>query len=102
MCIEYRHPDKEERPNFEGIMLVLLMQDRLILSIPEEDLSTHPLAGTIGAPLEAGEKCMKNFKWPIKLMIKLNDLQLTSKDTNAQALLHIIELFFFLFIKMFL
>ena len=35
-------------------------------------------------------------------MIKLNDLQLTSKDTNAQALLHIIELFFFLFIKMFL
>ena len=62
MCIEYRHPDKEERPNFQGIMLVLLMQDRQILSIPEEDLSTHPLAGTVGAPLEAGEKMYQKLQ----------------------------------------
>ena len=52
----YRHPDKDERPCFQDIMLMMLKQDKEILSIPEEDVTTHPLAGAIGATLEAGEK----------------------------------------------
>ncbi len=36
-------------------MLTLTGTKEAVLSIPEEDSSTHPLAGVLGAPLEAGE-----------------------------------------------
>ena len=36
-------------------MLTLVGSEKMVLNIPEEDSSTNPLAGVLGAPLEAGE-----------------------------------------------
>lgn len=58
----FRHPDKDERPTFQELMLSMIMQDKIILAIPEEDLATHPLAGTIGATLEAGQKMYEKLQ----------------------------------------
>ena len=43
------------RPSFRDIMLTLVGSEEMVLNIPEEDSSTNPLAGVLGAPLEAGE-----------------------------------------------
>ncbi len=43
------------RPGFRDIVLMLVGSEEMVLSIPEEDSSTNPLAGVLGAPLEAGE-----------------------------------------------
>ena len=51
----YRNPQSRERPDFSGIMLVLLKTNKSICVIPEKELGTHPQAGVLGAPLEAGE-----------------------------------------------
>ena len=37
-------------------MLQLLQNDKTLLSIPEDALSTHPQAGILGATLKAGEQ----------------------------------------------
>ena len=55
VIIFFRNPETRERPDFNDIMLVLLRTDKNILVIPEKDLATHPQAGVLGAPLEAGE-----------------------------------------------
>ena len=34
----------------------------MVLNIPEEDSSTNPLAGVLGAPLEAGENMYTNLQ----------------------------------------
>ena len=49
-----RHPDPRRRPGFHDIRLVLSQLDQSILEIPDEDLSTHPQAGELGAEMEAG------------------------------------------------
>ena len=50
-----RHPESSERPSFRDIVLTLASGEKNVLNIPEEDSSTNPLAGVLGAPLEAGE-----------------------------------------------
>ena len=57
-----RHPIPRERPNFHDIMLVLLQEDKSIYDIPDEDLSTHSDAGTLGADLQAGEKMYEKLQ----------------------------------------
>ncbi len=52
MC---RHSESSQRPGFRDIVLMLVGSEEMVLSIPEEDASTNPLAGVLGAPLEAGE-----------------------------------------------
>ena len=60
--ISVRHPDPKKRPGFNDIMLVLLQNDQSLLNIPEEDLSSHPQAGVLGASLEAGENVYKTLQ----------------------------------------
>ncbi len=50
-----RHPENSQRPAFRDVALSLARGEAMVLSIPEEDSSTNPLAGVLGAPLEAGE-----------------------------------------------
>ena len=51
MC---RNPVAAERPSFRELLLTLLNIPEAILSIPQEALDTHNLAGVLGSPLEAG------------------------------------------------
>ncbi len=51
----HRHPQTIVRPGFRDVVLTLVGNEEVVLSIPEEDSSTHPLAGVLGALLEAGE-----------------------------------------------
>ena len=50
-----RHPETALRPSFRDVVLTLVGSAEMVLNIPEEDSSTNPLAGVLGAPLEAGE-----------------------------------------------
>ncbi len=50
-----RHPESSQRLVFRDVVLTLVGSEKMVLSIPEEDSSTNPLAGVLGAPLEAGE-----------------------------------------------
>ena len=43
------------RPKFSDLALILVSDRKVVLAIPQEELTTHPLAGVLGAPLEAGE-----------------------------------------------
>ena len=52
MC---RNPIARERPSFQNIVLLLNQSEQVLLEIPEEALSSHPQAGELGAPLEAGQ-----------------------------------------------
>ena len=54
-AITCRHPKTSLRPAFRDIVLTLVGSEQMVLNIPEEDSSTNPLAGVLGAPLEAGE-----------------------------------------------
>ena len=40
---------------FRDIVLTLSGNEKVVLTIPKEDSSTSPLAGVLGAPLEAGK-----------------------------------------------
>ncbi len=51
----FRHPETKLRPGFRDIVLTLTGSEVSVLCIPEEDSSTHPLAGVLGTSLEAGE-----------------------------------------------
>ena len=51
-----RAKDPSSRPEFRGVLLSLLENKGLVLKIPLEDMSSHPLAGVLGAPLVAGHK----------------------------------------------
>ena len=56
MCVcTCRHSESSQRPGFRDIVLMLVGSEKMVLSIPEEDSSTNPLAGVLGAPLEAGK-----------------------------------------------
>ena len=50
-----RHPETSFRPAFRDVVLTLVGSEQMVLNIPEVDSSTNPLAGVLGAPLEAGE-----------------------------------------------
>ncbi len=55
MVFLLRHPETSQRLCFRDIVLTLIGNEKMVLSIPEKDSSTHPLAGVLGAPLETGE-----------------------------------------------
>ena len=50
-----RHPDKHARPTFTQLLEALHYSEVRLLSWSEKDLSIHPQAAMLGAPLEAGE-----------------------------------------------
>ena len=47
-----RHLHASRRPRFRELTVVLTGNELDVLSIPEEDLHTHKLAGVLGAPLD--------------------------------------------------
>ena len=55
MTNSFRNPLAADRPEFRQILLSLLDNPDGVLSIPQEDLETHQLAGVLGSVLEAGE-----------------------------------------------
>ncbi len=58
----YRHPQTKVRPGFRDVVVTLVGSEEVVLCIPEEDSSTHPLAGVLGAPLEAGENMYQQLQ----------------------------------------
>ena len=54
-AITCRHPKTSLRPAFRDVVLTLVGSEQMVLNIPEEDSFSNPLAGVLGAPLEAGE-----------------------------------------------
>ena len=50
-----------QRPSFRQILLSLLDTPEMVLSIPQEDLGTHHLAGVLGSPLEAGKNMYRDL-----------------------------------------
>ena len=48
-----RNPNREHRPRFRNILMILLEKEEVILSIPS-DLGDNGLAAVLGAPIEAG------------------------------------------------
>ena len=57
-----RNPARSERPNFRSIHLNLLENEEDVLSIPQEALDTHQLAGVLGSPLKAGERMYEDLQ----------------------------------------
>ena len=58
----FRNKDNHNRPQFRDIHLSLSQNDEHVLKIPDEALQTHPQAGILGAPLEAGENMYINIQ----------------------------------------
>ena len=58
----YRNPVAAHRPGFREVLLSLLGSPEEVLSIPPESLDTHPLAGVLGSPLEAGENMYSDLQ----------------------------------------
>ena len=51
-----RHPETASRPSFPQVVETLSEPDFELLSWKEEDLTVHPHAAVLGAPLEAGNE----------------------------------------------
>ncbi|KAL5486806.1 hypothetical protein EMCRGX_G019336 [Ephydatia muelleri] len=60
--IQCWNKDSHNRPQFRDIHLSLSQNDEHVLKIPDEALQTHPQAGILGAPLEAGENMYINIQ----------------------------------------
>ena len=58
----YRDPIAGSRPRFREIVLVLTGNPQDVLSIPQEALSVHRLAGVLGNPLEAGKNMYSDLQ----------------------------------------
>ena len=58
----YRNPASHDRPNFRTLLLRLIDTEELVLSIPQEDLDTHPQAGLLGSALTAGERMFNDLQ----------------------------------------
>ena len=54
-----------------------MSNQQLVLSIPQDAIETHQLAGVLGAPLEAGEKMYQDlqYKYSRKGKLKIHSLQ---------------------------
>ena len=50
------------RPEFREVLLSLLGNPEEMTSIPLEALDSHPLAGVLGSPLEAGENMYSDLQ----------------------------------------
>ena len=44
-----------DRPSFREMLLCLLENKTVVLTIPSRAKSSHPQAGVLGAPIEAGQ-----------------------------------------------
>ena len=51
-----------QRPSFRELLLTLLNVPNAILSIPEEALDTHSLAGVLGSTLTSGENMYRDLQ----------------------------------------
>ena len=58
----YRHPRASSRPRFRELTIVLTGNELDVLSIPEEDLHTHKLAGVLDAPVDSA----KDMYWDLQ------------------------------------
>ena len=67
--VHFRHHVSGDRPAFRELVIALTGTKDKVLSIPQEALDTHQVAGVLGAPLEAGQKLY-------------TDLQNRYSDTN--------------------
>ena len=50
-----RHTHASGRPRFRELTIDLTGNELDVLSIPEEDLHTHKLAGVLGAPVDSAK-----------------------------------------------
>ena len=50
------------RPSFRELLLSLLSSPKVVLSIPQEALNTHKLAGVLGSPLEVGANMYRDLQ----------------------------------------
>ena len=51
-----------QRPSFRELLLTLLNVPNAILSIPQEALDTHSLAGVLGSTLTSGENMYRDLQ----------------------------------------
>eukprot|EP00731_Ephydatia_muelleri_P015159 Em0008g879a len=56
LMIQCWNPDTYSRPAFRDIYLSLHQSTEFVLQVPDDARLTHPQAGILGAPLDAGEK----------------------------------------------
>ena len=59
----HRNPGTSPRPSFRDLVLTLVGKQQLVLSITQDAIETHQLAGVLGAPLEAGEKMYQDLQY---------------------------------------
>ena len=62
MVFDCRNPVAAQRPSFRELLLTLLNIPNAILSIPQEALDTHSLAGVLGSTLNAGEDMYRDLQ----------------------------------------
>ena len=62
ICITCRNPKSEDRPKFREVFLSLISNKEIVLDIPHRELTSHPLAGVLGSPLEAGDGMYMDLK----------------------------------------
>ena len=60
--LDGRNPEAAQRPLFRELLLTLLNIPKAILSIPQEALDTHSLAGVLGSTLKAGENMYRDLQ----------------------------------------
>ena len=80
MHTHFRKEKPVDRPIFRDIVNILV-QDR-VLSIPLRELSTHPQAGILGAPLEAGANLYK------AIYNSHSTVSLNEDDNNYESIQH--------------
>ena len=57
-----RDPHAGSRPRFRELAIILTGNLQDMLSIPQEALDTHKLAGVLGSPLEAGKNMYSDLQ----------------------------------------
>ena len=57
-----RHPDTASRPTFSELCQSLSQSESELLGWSEEDMSIHPQAAVLGAPLEAGKDLYRELQ----------------------------------------
>jgi hypothetical protein len=57
-----RHPITGSRPRFRELTIVLTGNPQNVLSIPQEALGAHKLAGVLGSPLEVGKNMYSDLR----------------------------------------
>ena len=58
----HRDPVTSSRPKFRELTIVLTGNPQDVLSIPQEALCAHRLAGVLGSPLEVGKNMYSDLQ----------------------------------------